>query len=149
MRKITHHMGFTLIELMIVVAIIGILAAIAIPAYQDYTCRAKMSEAILSGAAPGRVLVSEYFMTRNEMPTGPAWWETDVDSKYVQSALWDDSRNQIVVKIRGSAIGCGLTDGLEAVIVSPITLGGRVVDWKCKRGNGIDLKYLPGSCQND
>ena len=79
--------GFTLIELMIVVAIIGILAAIALPAYQDYTCRAKMSEAI-NAMTPAKTAVTTYFAIQVGLPA--ADWDgfsTNLDTKYVQSVL--------------------------------------------------------------
>ena len=81
--------GFTLIELMIVVAIIGILAAIAIPAYQDYTIRAQVSEGLnLSGGA--KAAVTEFFQDRGSMPTdndeaGLADADTEIQGKYVSS----------------------------------------------------------------
>ena len=70
--------GFTLIELMIVVAIIGILAAVALPAYQDYTVRAKVSELILAGSA-GKVQVSEYFQVKGALPTAAQLVLNDAD----------------------------------------------------------------------
>ena len=81
-----YQQGFTLIELMIVVAIIGILAAIAIPAYQDYTVRAKVSEAVVAASA-AKAAVSEFAVSQNALPTtaAAAGFSTDIDSKYVNS----------------------------------------------------------------
>ena len=70
-RQMTKQSGFTLIELMIVVAIIGILAAIAIPAYQDYTIRAKVSEAVIA-SSPGKTSVSEFYASQGSMPVDAA-----------------------------------------------------------------------------
>src|SRR5215468_11097422 len=87
MKKVQQ--GFTLIELMIVVAIIGILAAIAIPAYQDYTIRAQVSEG-MNLAAAAKAAVSEYFLNRGQAPTtrlvaGMSQTATDTSGKYVAS----------------------------------------------------------------
>jgi type IV pilus assembly protein PilA len=138
--------GFTLIELMIVVAIIGILAAIAIPAYQDYTCRAKLSEAV-NAANPMKVAVVGYYAVQTALPGGGWTGATrNIDSKYVQSVVWSSS--EIQVTIYGGAVGCGLGDGDQALLMSPITNGNRVVDWTCMSGSDVSPQYLPAACQN-
>ncbi|WP_061818565.1 pilin, partial [Neisseria meningitidis] len=85
----TLQKGFTLIELMIVIAIVGILAAVALPAYQDYTARAQVSEAILL-AEGQKSAVTEYYLNHGEWPgnntsAGVATSASDIKGKYVQS----------------------------------------------------------------
>ncbi|EPI0053228.1 pilin, partial [Neisseria gonorrhoeae] len=85
----TLQKGFTLIELMIVIAIVGILAAVALPAYQDYTARAQVSEAILL-AEGQKSAVTEYYLNHGEWPkdntsAGVASSPTDIKGKYVES----------------------------------------------------------------
>lgn len=144
--------GFTLIELMIVVAIIGILAAIAIPAYQDYTVRAKMSEAI-TAAAPAKTGVSEFYQSEGVLPTSAAeaGFESDINSEYVQSVLWDSTNNVIEVAIK--AMGGNTAAGDIAFQLSPQTAVA-TVDWFCKSesaciGGACDVvsKYLPANCR--
>jgi len=148
-----RQQGFTLIELMIVVAILGILAAIAIPAYQDYACRARVSEGIVA-ATPAKTGVAEYFFNTspNSLPT-VAVFSTNIDTKYVSSVIWDGTNLSIIPLVKGGNIGCGLTAGTnyEALSLSPIT-SATAVDWNCKRptsgSNLLPIAFVPGECQN-
>ena len=132
--------GFTLIELMIVVAIIGILAAIAIPAYQDYTIRAQVSEG-MSLASGVRTAVSEFFQS-----TGG--WPADNDEAGVAATITGNYVSQVTVG--GSVITVTFGNGANpAIATGTLTLTGSdrdgAVAWDC--GGTIDQKYLPASCR--
>jgi type IV pilus assembly protein PilA len=143
--------GFTLIELMIVVAIIGILAAVALPAYQDYTVRAKMSEVILAMSAC-RTSVTELYQTGGTPPGANNWGCEGVTSKYV-GALATSDTGVITATIQGinSNVNGKIVELVPTVSNTPATtanFGSGVNGWLCGGGNtNLDKKYLPGSCR--
>lgn len=144
--KRTIQKGFTLIELMIVVAIIGILAAVALPAYQDYTKRAKMSEVILAASAC-RTSVTEIYQsnTSASLPVAGAWGcEASVStSQYVREIATNANG---AVRVTSQAIGSGANG--TVFLVPQIAPGGDTVTaWLCGPGT-VEAKFLPGSCRD-
>ena len=143
--KSAMQKGFTLIELMIVVAIIGILAAVALPAYQDYTVRAKVSEVLLA-LEPGKLVVTDYYQATGNLPAATSVNFSAAPSTWVDSSSWDATNNVVWVKTSTkdtniSAVQAGLyakTSGTQIL-------------WACgpyTQGTPINRKFLPGSCQN-
>jgi len=139
--------GFTLIELMIVVAIIGILAAIAIPAYQDYTARAQVTEAFnLAGAQ--KLAVTEYHSNWGTWPANNSAAGISADSQikgnYVQKVEVKDSK--ITATIKNSGVASGIKGG-SLVLQGSATEGS--YEWTCKKaaGTNIEQKYLPAICR--
>jgi len=144
--KKQNQKGFTLIELMIVIAIVGILAAVALPAYQDYTIRAKMAEA-LATIGEAKTSVSEYFIARGVMPTtsAQAGIRTNVDTTIVNSMTYANGLITLSIK----AIGGDTADGDTFQLSLAGTRGG-TPQWNCIVGSGasaIDAKYLPANCR--
>src|SRR3954471_1206770 len=146
--------GFTLIELMIVVAIIGILAAVALPAYQDYTVRAKMSEVILAMSAC-RTSITELYQTGGTPPGANNWGCEGVTSKYV-GALATDQNGAITATIQGinttvNGKVVSLIPTVGGAVATTANFGAGVNGWLCGGGTSaqtnIDKKYLPGSCR--
>jgi type IV pilus assembly protein PilA len=135
--------GFTLIELMIVVAIIGILSAIAVPAYQDYTKRTKVSEG-LNLAAAGKLAVAEYYDSTGSLPA-----DNPAAGMPTAGSIAGDYTTSIEVSSGTITItyyntGDGDIDGSDITLV-PATRAGSVT-WDCT-GGGVPSKFRPAKCR--
>ena len=134
--------GFTLIELMIVVAIIGILAAVAIPAYQDYTIRAKVTEGIaLADAA--KVSVADFYQANNAFPADNA--EAGVDTTataIVQSVTITAGAISVAYADLGGSMAGG-----ETMQFDPTANAEGVLEWDCTTNSTLQAKYRPANCR--
>jgi len=141
--KRSMQQGFTLIELMIVVAIIGILAAVALPAYQDYTVRAKVSEVILA-ASSAKTSVSEAAQVFGAMPAAASVNVAPQSSKYVNSVFYTytDASNATVT---ASAQGEAKVSGSNITLTGKLDSTTNQIVWTCS--GTILSKYRPASCQ--
>ena len=151
--------GFTLIELMIVVAIIGILAAVALPAYQDYTVKAKVSEVVLA-ASSCRTAITETVQSSTGT-TLPSTWGCEVSSaatKFVTTVAADNAGKITVIANHSNLTQ--LTSGTNTLTLVPMKsasavltnadVGSTIFAWRCGLpGDGTTIlsKYLPGSCR--
>jgi type IV pilus assembly protein PilA len=144
----TNQQGFTLIELMIVVAIIGILAAVAIPAYQDYTIRAKVTE-VLSVAAAAKTSVSEYYSSIGIMPSGSALSDASgvntntVQSTYISAIVFTSTATVGTLTYTLDNLNSDI-DADSLVFQGTGSTNGIV--WTCNTGTAPS-KFLPANCR--
>jgi type IV pilus assembly protein PilA len=149
----TIQKGFTLIELMIVVAIIGILAAVAIPAYQDYIARSQVSEAV-SLVSAGKTPFAEFAADKGRWPstaasvmgnTGPGKYMSTITSAVTGATGTSVGTVTLTATMKTTASGVNPNIGQKTVQLS--SSDGKL--WTCATGatNGLDAKYLPGGCK--
>ncbi|MBH2262091.1 pilin [Neisseria meningitidis] len=158
----TLQKGFTLIELMIVIAIVGILAAVALPAYQDYTARAQVSEAILL-AEGQKSAVTEYYLNHGTWPSnntsaGVAT-STDIKGKYVEKV--EVAKGVITAEMKSSGVNKEIqgkklslwakrqAGSVKWFCGQPVTRDANADDVAADGTNKIDTKHLPSTCRDD
>jgi type IV pilus assembly protein PilA len=142
--------GFTLIELMIVVAIIGILAAVAIPAYQDYIARAQVGEAV-NLLAGGKTPLAEFYADKGVWPPFATSVMGNTVGKYTSAVAitFGDGATAQTLQLTATMKGAGSVNKAIAgkTIMLETTDGGKI--WSCKAGaaNALEPKYMPGACK--
>ncbi|GAB5414767.1 MAG: pilin [Congregibacter sp.] len=150
-KQFARQQGFTLIELMIVIAIVGILAAIALPAYQDYTVRARMAEP-MARLAEAKTTVSEFYSATGQLPTAAQAGINTVGTAIIQSIVFETGANQVILRamvLQSVLPGATAAAGFE--LVGQAIPEQRTFQWVCRQaqsGAAVEFKYLPANCRN-
>lgn len=144
--------GFTLIELMITIAIVAILLALAVPAYTDYSIRSKLAECI-NNATVAKVAISEYRQSLGSWP--PSLSEAGLDaggiSHYCSSFTnYQSSSGAFTIDINEAAVDLSLTADALMPVMTPTETTSSIIDWSCSKGttSAADVKYLPSTCRD-
>ena len=138
-KRLNKEEGFTLIELMIVIAIIGILAAVALPAYQDYTIRAKVTEG-LAIASAAKVTVTENWMSTGAAANLDLGYTAPAATANVASVTITAGTGAIAVVFTAAASGATVT-------LTPTFTAGEPVVWACTTATTANYRYVPNSCR--
>lgn len=141
--------GFTLIELMIVISVIAILVALAVPAYQEYNTRAKVTECMV-GAAPAKLAVSEYMSTTGQWPPSmeAAGLSSNGESRFCSGFdSYDPAVGSFQINVNEPAVFPSL--GVIQPQLTPQATSVSTIAWRCSRGaTGLtEVKYLPSTCR--
>lgn len=138
-----RHSGFTLIELMIVVAIVGVLAAISLPIYFDYIARSQVSEAIASASAT-KSSIMDFYASNSRFPPVDQF---GVDSGRYLGNLTHDANGVIAAQMRGTEPVSPRVRGLTVFMTPECEVNGSIANWVCTVALPTELKFLPSGCQ--
>ncbi len=142
--------GFTLIELMIIIAIVAILVALAVPTYHDYTIRAKIAECI-HNAAVAKVQISEYRQSLGAWPptANDAGIFNSGDTHFCIGFTYTPGSGEFTIEVDEPVVDAGIF-GQIAPLMTPLQTVGSYIDWNCSIGSTAagNIKYLPSTCRD-